>query len=158
MRRQLLLGDEMTVRILGMSGVQSAHTGNTNETTLATISIPAGVMGTSGALRVTFLGSMTDSGNNHTFKATLGSTDFIAITVTSKPTVQRSVIIWNRGDAASQVSFPAGAWDTYNVHDDAVTTGTENTGGALNLLLTGQLADGGEDISIEGYLVELLTP
>ena len=154
--------NKQPIRILGASAVAVPLTGSTSETILATIVVPAGSMGTNGLLRVSYLWSMTSSANVKTPRLRLGGiagTAFYQQTHTTTATLRHQTEIANRNSAASQVSYPSiaggGGWST---SAQAVTTGTVNTAVAQDLVITGQLASAGETITLESYIVELITP
>jgi hypothetical protein len=145
-------------RVLAASGVQLSHTGNTDETALASITIPAGAMGPNGVLRVTSLWSYTNSGNNKNLRVRLGGlagTQYTGITATTTATLRHQCQIHNRNAANSQVGV-TGSLQTYGTNAAAITTSAINTAADAVLAFTAQLASAGETISLESYLVELL--
>lgn len=147
--------------LLAASAVAVSHTGDTNETALATIAIPAGAMGLSGGLHIYTTWSMTNSGNNKNPRVRLGGiagTAFLGATFTTSATLHDFRRIRNRGAANSQVGgtgattgVPIGATSV------AVITGTIDTSQAQDLVLSGQLALGTETLTLENYEV-WLTP
>lgn len=144
--------------ILGASGASVSGAADTNENTLATIAIPAGIMGVNGILRVTTLWTVTNSVNNKILRTKLGSTDYGAVTVTTSVGYREQRQIHNRNSASAQVAFVQANGATFGGAAGSNVTGTENTANALNLLLTGQKASGGETLTLESYLVELILP
>lgn len=148
------------VVILGASGTLVSGAADTNENTLATIVVPAGAMGINGIVRVTTLWTVTNSANNKTLRVRFGGTAFLDVTVTTVAAVSDLRQIQNRASAASQIGKPvggmgAGGWGTAT---SAVTTATVDTSAAVSITITGQKASAGETISLESYLVELITP
>jgi hypothetical protein len=146
--------------VLAASAVGVSHTGDTSETALATVQVPANMMGANGILRVTTLWTITNSGNNKTLRARLGGiagTAFLGATFTTSASVHDQRLIRNRNAANSQVGFAAingtGGW---GVSSGAVATGAVDTAANQDLVITGQLASAGETITLEAYLVELL--
>ena len=143
--------------ILAQSGASvTAPANDTNENTLATISIKGGVMGLNGALRIYTLWTVTNSGNNKTQRIKLGVTTFSTLTVTAVATVGMIPVLYNRNSAASQVCHPTGA--ITGTSGSAITTGTIDTSADANLTITAQKATGTELIRLEAYTVELITP
>lgn len=147
-------------RVLASGAPGTAHTGTVNETGLVTVDIPANALGANGRLRVSQLWSMTNNANNKTFRirwSTISGTAFAAV-------VNASVIGWkdtreiaNRGatnSQAAQLASTAGA----NTLGGTPTTGTIDTTAATTLLLTAQLANSGDSMTLESYSVELLRP
>jgi hypothetical protein len=141
--------------VLGSRAVAVSHTGNTTETTLATVVVPAGAMGANGALRVWTLWSHTNGANNKTLRVKLSTTAFVAIVNTSTATFQDLVTVMNRNSASSQLSHAAAQATRFGASTSAVTTGSVDTSSAQNLTITGQLATGSDSVTLEGYSVEL---
>src|SRR5688500_6060251 len=72
--------------VLAQSAVAASHTGNTTETTLATVTVPANAIGANGRLRVTSLWSHTNSANSKTLRVRFGGaagTIYTSLTVTT---------------------------------------------------------------------------
>jgi hypothetical protein len=141
---------------LGSSSAAIPHTGTTSQTTLATIPVPAGAMGPKGKLRITALWSVTNSANNKTLRAFLGATTLHAVNYTTVATVGFVKEVQNRNNQAAQVASPAGDLNIGTSTTSAVITATEDTATAKNVTLTAQLANSGETITLESYLVEVL--
>jgi hypothetical protein len=141
------------------SAVAVTLTGSTSETALATIAIPAGAMGANGILRVTTLWSFTNSGNNKTLRVRLGGIggkDFFNPVITTNAIIQTQTIIRNRNAQNAQASFAAGMSNAFTTSTAGVVTGTVDTSAAQDLVFTAQLANAGETITLESYLVEIL--
>ncbi len=149
-----------TWRVLAASAAAVSHTGNTSETTLATITIPAGAMGPNGLVRVEATYSFTSNANNKTaifrFGGT-GGTQYLATIGTTQGHARFSRTISNRNSASSQVGAShnnAGGWGVGG--GGAVLTSAINTSAAVDLLIRGQLANAADTITLESYAVELL--
>lgn len=145
-------------RIVAQSNTAVSHTGDTNETALATITIPAGLMGATGTLRITTLWSHTNNANNKTLRTRLGGisgTAFSALVLTTTLTSHLVTIIRNVS-AASQKSNPGVTTTIYGSSTSAMITGTINTANAQDLVLSGQCANGADTITLESYIVELI--
>lgn len=144
--------------VFASSSVAVSHTGNTNETTLATIPIPAGYIGINGLVRVATLWSHPGgSGNNKIVRGRLGGlagTLFFSATNTTNLSVNDvERTIGNRNSAASQVvRQPSSGLGNSGA---AVLTMTVNTALAQDLVFTAQLASAGESITLEQYIVEI---
>lgn len=144
--------------VIGASGVASPVTGTTSETALATITIPAGAMGANGILRITGLATYTNSVNNKTLRYRFGNglsgTAFASSVLTTTAATRLTMSIQNRNSASSQIGGLAngslGGTSTANV------TGTIDTTSSQTLTISGQLANTGETITLESYIVELL--
>ena len=145
--------------VLAASAVAASITGTTSETVLATVSIPAGAIGPNGILRVTSQWSYTNSANNKILRLRLGglsgSTFFDVTQTTTAVYVDLGRLIHNVNSNAAQKSRGAsvtGAGSTGTAH----ITRTVDTTVALDLVFTGQLANTGETVTLESYVVELL--
>lgn len=147
-----------TWRVLAASAVGSSVTGSTSKTALATINVPAGAMGANGRLRVTTHISMTASSNIKTLLVELGGTAFYSRTEAGATvaTYRDQREIANRNSQSSQVSWRATSIGGFGGGTAATTTAAINTASAQQLIISGQLANAGETITLESYLVELL--
>lgn len=142
-------------RRVAQSGVAASHTGDTNETTLATVSIPP--PGPNGVVRIEALWSFTNSGNAKTLRYKLGGTTIYSTAPTTTASGRHSVTLFNRNSAASQVG-PVNAIGTSSAFGNlgaSLATATVDMSAAVNLTLTAQLASAGETITLEAYLVEM---
>jgi hypothetical protein len=132
-------------------------TGVTSETVLATITVPAGVMGPNGVLRITTQWSVTNSANAKTLRVRLGGasgTAFQSTGISTSATFRHQVEIHNRNSAQSQVGMsPSAAWGGSG---GAVVAGAVDMTSTQSIVLSGQLGNSGETITLESYLVELL--
>jgi hypothetical protein len=144
-----------TWTVLAASAVAASHTGSTAETALATIAIAAGAMGPNGALRVTSLWSNNSNGNNKTFRHKFGGTSFHGWVATTLIGSQMQFTLYNRNSQSSQIGHTANG-GSFAASATALVTGAINTASAQNLQLLGQLANAGDTVTLEAYLVELL--
>ncbi len=147
-----------TWRVLAASAVAASVTGSTSKTALATINIPAGAMGANGRLRVTTHFAITASANTKTLSFELAGTAFYsrAEAGATVATYRDQREIANRNSESSQVSWRATSIGGFGGGTAATTTGAVNTASAQQLIIYGQLANAGETITLESYLVELL--
>ncbi len=148
----------MEWRVLAASGVSASHTGDTNETALATVTVPAGAMGANGALRITALWTYTNSANTKTLRCRFGNglsgTTFISTTATTTAAQRNQILIQNRNATNSQIGGqPSGLLAASSV---ANGTGTIDTTASQSVTLSALLANSGETITLESYVVELL--
>lgn len=141
--------------ILEQSSVASSHTGDTTETNLAVVTIPANSMGPNGRLRVTALWTVPNSANNKTPRIRWSGNQVYTYTATTTNSVRGQVEICNRNSASSQVINSAGAAASGFGNGAAVTTLAINTAANINLQISGQLANSGETITLESYMVEI---
>jgi hypothetical protein len=152
---------DTTQMTLKASAQAATLTGTLTETALATIKVPARAMGTDGRIRVTALWSMPNSANNKTFRVRFGGmsgTAFHQETYGSGVQSSRVVIeIANRGAVNAQVGGPAG-YAGVGTNSGAPILSAVNTDADVDVCLTAQLANTGETVKLESYLVELMMP
>jgi hypothetical protein len=152
-------GTARAATLLCASAVAASVTGTTNETVLATCTIPAGAMGVNGGIEVRTLWTFTNSANAKTWRIRLGGvggTQFMALTTTTNASSSDIRRIRNRGAANSQVGSPAGISSYYSANPNVVTIGAVDTAVSQDLALTAQLALAAETITLESYEVWVL--
>lgn len=145
------------IDVLAQSSVAVSHTGNTNETALATVTIPAGAMGPNGRIRVSALWSYPNSANNKTcrirFNGISGTTIHSAVNTTSLH--YRAIL-----DGGNRNATNSQAWAPVTLNSGAsggtLVTSAIDTTAAVDLVFAGILASAGETIALESYLVELI--
>lgn len=143
--------------VLARSAVAVPHTGDTDETVLATVTIPAGAMGLNGIIVFNALFSNNNSGNNKIsrvrFSGISGTVYSSTTQTTSLSNRHVSGRIANRNAANSQVGHSN---STNFVAAVAAATSTADTTAATTLVFTGQLANAADTITLESYSVELV--
>lgn len=151
--------DVGTWYVLGKSAVAVSHTGDTNETTLATITVPANAMGPNGVVRITTLWSYTNSANNKVLRVRFGGTGgtiYLNTTKTTTASFRDQRQIANVNSASSQKGAPnglgAGGWGDTTA---GLATGAIDTTADVDILIRGTLANTGETITLEAYTVEV---
>jgi len=144
-------------RVLAHSGVAASVTGTTSETTLATAPVPAQAMGPNGVLRVTSLWSYTNSANIKTLKVAFGGSNFLFVAPTTTATFQAVTTIGNRNAANAQVGPPSAAASTGGMGATAAArvTASIDTTVAQDVAFKATLANAGETITLESYVVEV---
>lgn len=150
-----------TWRVLAASAVAASHTGDTSETTLATVTVPGGTMGPNGILRITSVWSWTDSANTKRPRIRFGGPSggqYLHIASATQNNDHGSFLrmISNRNSESSQVGL-IGHSETasFGIEDTGLKTGSDDTSVDQDLVFTGLLTDAGETITLESYLVEL---
>lgn len=141
-------------------GRVAAHTGTTAETALATVSVPAGVLGTTGGIRVTVIASANNDASAKTLRVRFGGlagTAYMTATLTNNAIHKSQVEIWNDGSAAAQVGGPADA-SFGHASTSAGVTSSVNTASAADVVVSAELADAADNIRVLSYLVEVLVP
>lgn len=146
--------------VLGRSAVQSpagGHTGNTTETAFATITVPANVMALNGTLAVSAVWSNNNSGNNKTARirySTIAGTVYGQSSQTTNLTSRWiDLRISNRNATNSQVGY-AVTPTAFSASTAAVTSAIDTTA-STTVVLTGALANAGDNIALEQYQVVL---
>jgi len=146
--------------VFAKSAVQVSLTGNTNETTLATITLPGGTIGPNGIIRVRADFSLTNSANNKTLRIRLGGASGTIIgsfVPTTVPAVQMDYLCSNRNSASSQYSNGFNTRGTDQLlSSNASATASINTASSQDVVITGQLASGAETVTLERYFLEVL--
>lgn len=157
---KIITANDRSVRLLAASAVAASHTGDTDETVLATITVPAGAMGVNGVIRVTALFTLTSSGNNKTVRMRLGGisgTAFLGPIYTTTATTRIEGQVANRGAVNSQIGgSPTTNAIAFGNAAGAVVTGAVDTSQAQTIVISGQLASGADTITLESYTAELL--
>ena len=146
---------------LARSGVQSPLTGVTVETQMAAVTIPAGLLGKNGSIRVRAYWTFTGSTNLKTFKvrySTSAGTAFLnnATATAANISFMGEVIISNRNDPAQQVAFATALTGNDGFANNSTLTATVNTANATQIYLSGTLANSSETATLEYYEVTLL--
>lgn len=147
---------------LGEVNTQQSHTGDTNETVLASIAITGNVMGVNGTLCVNMLGSCTGSANSKTFKIRFGSTNntsgtaYLSQSTSNSANVSFAPAPWciaNRNATNSQVgdNNPAAGFGS-----GSIVTSSIDTTATTYIVVTGQLTNTGETIACERLSVTLI--
>lgn len=148
--------------IVAQSAVQVSHTGNSNEVALATVSLGAGIMGTSGILLIEPCWTHTVSINNKTLRVRVGGiAGTIIFSKVNGATIAASaplIVLANRNAQNSQIVPYSPAGQYYSENASAPATHAIDMALAQDLVITGQLASSGETVRLESYQVSLLKP
>ncbi len=147
-----------TPYVLSQSYVASAHTGDTTETTLATVTIPAGAMGANGCIRVSSLWSATSSANTKTYRVYFGGTGgtkFLDLTETTTPAVRHRTEICNRNATNSQIGFSENSASGSGAAGSDRTSAIDTTA-SVTVVFRGTLTNTGETITLEGESVDVV--
>lgn len=148
--------------VLAASAVNQSVTGTTAETTLASYTVPAGLMTANGVITITSLWNWTNNSDNKTLKIYFGGTSsgtqFMNPVVTTSATFQNQTIIRNRGLTNSQVGFAAGTTTPFATTSGTPLTSALDTTQAQAIVFTGLLATSSDTINLEAYSIELMIP
>lgn len=146
------------VYILGQSGAAVAHTGDTVEFTLATITVPANAMGANGNIRVTAIISGSGTAGTRETKIKFGGTTFYdstAVAGASYLSGRHQMQVLNRNVTNSQIGVNTG---NFAASSTATVTSAVDTTSSTTVTITGQLSNSGDTITLEAYSVELMVP
>lgn len=149
-------------RLVGASsGAGSALTGSTDETVLATVSIPAGYLGANGRIRLSLNVALSpSSANAKTIRVRLGGiggTSVASAAYTTNTVGTMQVEISNQNDDAVQRTYGMANRTTDAVVAVLTPVGsTVDTSAAVDLVITGQLANGAESITLQSYAADVI--
>jgi len=118
-------------------------TGTTSETTMLTVSIPASLMNKRGRANVILLLSLTNNANAKTVKAKFGGQIIATATSTSQSVLGFSTWLLNLNSETSQKSNSAASF-------------TIDTTIANDLVITGQLANAGDTVTLTAVSLEII--
>lgn len=146
---------------VGGSNVPVSVTGGTGETTLATVTIPAGAMGPNGVLKITSRWTCgANNANSKLARVRLGGAAGTQVlnaefASTLGGFTVREVQNMN-SQAAQDVSLGLATPNAYTSTTAALVTGTIDTSVAQDLVFQGQLAVGSDTLTLRSYRVEVM--
>jgi hypothetical protein len=147
-----------TWKVIAASAVAASHTGNTDETVLATITVPAGAMGANGVVRVVAQYEMTSSANTKTTRMRadgISGTVFRTLAHTTTAGYRDHMQIANRNATNSQVGHSSGTSGGSGTSASANVTAAIDTTAAFDIVITVQLTNTGETMTLNSYLAEV---
>ncbi len=155
------LEEGLTWYVLAVSAVAASHTGDTNETTLATVTLPGGAMGANGCLRVTSQWTVTDNVNDKTMRVRLGG---VSGSLIQNPTITDAGVVGliyqskvqNRNSESSQILARTNAATGGIGVSPTTETAAQDTSGDLDIVFRALLASASDTITLESYLIEVL--
>lgn len=136
----------------------TALTGSTSETTLATFTVPANLMGTNGTLRVSTVFTFTNSANNKVLRVNFGGSTLFAnsISAASNIGIESIAYIRNRTVSSQLGAQMAAGFTGLGQTAVARPTSSVDTTSAVTVNITGQLALGTESMVLECYQAEVM--
>jgi len=132
-----------------------ALTNTTLETSLVTIIIPAGLIGSNGKVKLYSLFSATNNANNKTVRIKLGGSTGYFLQSSGYAQLSSLVIFRNfNSESVQKVSsgLPAGLGST----GGSFTSLTIDTSVATTITITGQLAVGTDTLTLEDLFIEVV--
>jgi len=144
--------------VLSQSAAAASVGATTAETTLATITIPASILGLNGSMQVYTTWSCTSSANAKTMRVRFSGgsgTAFQEVPVTTSATLSMVCNISNRNSVSAQVGLTPVDLPFGGASSVALATSSANTNAAQTIVITGQKANSGETLTLERYYVEI---
>ena len=142
------------IKIFSLSAPVSL-TGSTSVVTLATITIPAGLMGANGKLKIYPLWATTNNANTKTLRALFSGSTCTTMPTQSVPNNSGLVIIRNTNNEAAQ-KCSSGLVAGIGSSTGSIASITIDTTAATTVTITGQLAVGTDTLTLEDLFVEVV--
>ena len=130
-------------------------TGSTSAVTLATITIPAGLLGANGKLKIYPLWATTNNANVKTLRLNIGGMLCSTMTSQSIPNNSGLLIIRNINSESVQ-KCSSGLVAGIGASFGSIASTTVDTTAATTITLTGQLAVGTDTMTLEDLFVEVV--
>lgn len=141
--------------VLARSAVPVQLTGTLAETQMAAVSVPGGLLGPNGWVRVSSWWSATNNANAKQVKASFAGTQFFSASNGNWQAYGMQSVIANRGNEAVQVSPPVNVNLTQAVMAQPMRTYAIDTAADQVLELRGMLANVADVLTLEAWLVEV---
>jgi len=132
-----------------------ALTGTTSETTLLTVNIPAGLIGSNGKVKLYPLWSTTNNANTKTLRVKFPSNTVYTGIASNTVHVGGLVIIRNLGSESVQ-RVSSGMLAGLGGTTSSIAQTTVNTSAATTITVTGQLANSADTMTLEGFFMEIV--
>ena len=142
------------IKIFSLSAPVSL-TGSTSVVTLATITIPAGLLGANGKLKIYPLWATTNNANVKTLRAIFSGSTCTTMTSQSVPNNSGLLIIRNINSESVQ-KCSSGLVAGIGSSSGSIASLTVDTSAATTLTITGQLAVGTDTMTLEDLFVEVV--
>ncbi len=144
------------IKIFSLSAPFSL-TGTTSAVTLATatITIPAGLLGANGKLKIYPLWATTNNANTKTLRATFGGSICTTMTSQSVPNNSGLLIIRNINSESVQ-KCSSGLVAGIGSSTGSIASPTVDTSAATTITFTGQLAHSNDTLTLEDLFVEVV--
>lgn len=144
-------------KIIDVWVVGANHTGTTTETTIRSVSIPAGTVKVGNVLKITTAWSWTNNANAKTAKVKLGTTAYVDLSLSTSLNSKNQCNIAFIA-SASQIGFQAAGVGTggWGAGASAQPTSTYNESQDMTINITGTLANIADTLRLEGYTIEIM--
>lgn len=152
----------MTSTTLSKSTTASSHTGDTVETALATFTITGGTIGSTDRLEITTFWTRSGSAAAATPRVRLdGTTGTIygtdTIVALAARNIQGKTIIYSNNATNAQKASGAPISNPYISTPNAIITSTADFTGNVDVVISGQLANAGDTITLQSYYIEQIS-
>ncbi len=127
-----------------------AYTADLNDNTLATISLPAGIMGANGVLEVITLWQVPNNANAKNGRVKMGGATWKDANLASTASCRDMCRIMNRGSQAVQICGVQSAV-SFGTSSSNPVTGAVNTASAQTITITALRGAAGDSIKLEAY-------
>lgn len=149
--------------LLASSWVAVSGAADTNENTLATITVPANTLRANGILRLMSFWSFTNNANTKTMRVKYSGaagTAYMSFALTTQGSVMGITTIANANATNSQTggTMAVGGNNTALSSGATAITSSVDTTAATTILLTGQKATGTDTLTLIGYTCEYIRP
>jgi hypothetical protein len=141
--------------VLACSAVPVSLTGTLVETVLQSITVPGGLLGRNGALRLSSFWTATNNANTKTVKASFGGQQFYAAATGTWASFGMLANLANRNSENSQVSTPINVTSVLGGLGQPLRTFAVDTAQPQNLEIRGILANVGDTLTLEHYVLEV---
>ena len=142
------------IKVFSLSAPVSL-TGSTSVVTLATITIPAGLLGANGKLKIYPLWATTNNANVKTLRLNIGGVLCSTMASQSVPNNSGLLIIRNINSESAQ-KCSSGLVAGIGASSGSIASPTVDTSAATTLVISGQLAVGTDTLTLEDLFVEVV--
>lgn len=138
------------------SAVAVAHTGNTTETALATVTIPGGSIGANGSVEISPMFTVTNNANIKRLRIRLGGTEIANWPITTLDLIRPLTLIIHNVNSQSSQKAPTASLTGIQAGSGATpATASVNTAVDANITITAELANAADALTLQSYLVRV---
>lgn len=130
-------------------------TGTTSATTLATITIPAGLIGTNGKVKFYPLWSNTNNANTKTLRVVLNGATTVYTGIAQNSVHNSGLLILRNFNSETAQRMSSGMTAGLGSSTGSIAANTIDTTAAVTVTITGQLANSADTMTLEGLFVEI---
>jgi hypothetical protein len=144
------------VSILAISGATVTAPADTSENTLATITVPANLLGSNGALRLT-ADVAVSGGSGKTLRVRFGGTQVVSLGPPTSANVSFVCTVQNKNSTSAQEAYAPTFFDG-GTPPSGIGAGSSSidTTASTTLTVTAQKVSGADTVTLNRYVVEVL--